>query len=214
MNHKIFISSLIFLFINCNSFNKKIYVEDIDGNIYPYTKIGTIYWLQENLKTEHYQNGDKIIYIKNDSQWINSKFGALCYYNNNINNKHVYGVLYNWYVASDNRNVCPIGWEVASRKDFFELSNFYGGNKISGQYLKDNNDNLWIKPNSPIVKESKFKSIPSGHRGNIMNVLKTFDRLGFYAFYWTKDDELTNNCIPDTLGCAYECSLYGFKLRS
>lgn len=35
-------------------------VTDIDGNVYNTIQIGTQLWMQENLKTAHYRNGDSI----------------------------------------------------------------------------------------------------------------------------------------------------------
>jgi hypothetical protein len=62
-----------------NQFRVKIYaddsnfekgkVTDMDGNIYITTKIGNQWWMAENLKVTHYQNGDAIPKVTDDGQW-------------------------------------------------------------------------------------------------------------------------------------------------
>jgi uncharacterized protein (TIGR02145 family) len=55
-------------------------VKDASGNDYTWINIGTQYWLQQNLKTTNYNNGDPITYI-----WgFSDTFGAYAYPNNDI----------------------------------------------------------------------------------------------------------------------------------
>ena len=66
---------------------------DIDGNVYRTVKIGSQWWMAENLKVTHYRNGDPISNIKKsfwrpgeplgiNSTWTGMSIGAYCVYNN------------------------------------------------------------------------------------------------------------------------------------
>ena len=74
--------------------------------------------MAENLRTTHYQNGDPIIHLEGFDEWINTTLGAYCFYNNDDSIEKIYGKLYNWYSVDDDRNICPIGWQVPSYRDF------------------------------------------------------------------------------------------------
>ncbi len=84
-------------------------VTDIDGNIYNTVIIGDQVWMAENLKVTHYRNGDPIEKVSDSLQWINLKTGAYCSYDNSDSNSETYGYLYNWFVISDKRSICPEG---------------------------------------------------------------------------------------------------------
>jgi len=63
-------------------------VVDVDGNVYPTIQItspsipDTQLWMQTNLKTSRYRNGDPIPNLQNDSDWSQTIAGAWCNYNN------------------------------------------------------------------------------------------------------------------------------------
>jgi uncharacterized protein (TIGR02145 family) len=101
-------------------------VKDIDDNKYGVVRIGTQIWMKENLKTTRYRNGDLIgtttpatLVIEDEStpkyQWA---------YNGNESNVAIHSRLYTWYVATDSRNVCPIGWHVPSDAEWTTLTDY------------------------------------------------------------------------------------------
>jgi uncharacterized protein (TIGR02145 family) len=93
-------------------------ITDIDGNIYKTVKIGSKWWMAENLKVSRYNNGDSIIYIsqtKPDSEWSNLKTGAYCYFDKN------FGFLYNFYTITDSRKIAPAGWHIPTDAEWKEL---------------------------------------------------------------------------------------------
>ena len=59
-------------------------VTDIDGNIYKTIIIGSQTWMTENLKVMHYNNGDEIPNVTNDTEWENLTTGAFCNYDNKL----------------------------------------------------------------------------------------------------------------------------------
>ena len=77
-------------------------VVDKDGNVYHTVTIGTQVWMVENLRTTRYSNGDPIpkTTVPNDAD---RNIGNYSDYNNDANNSLIYGRLYNWFAATDNR---------------------------------------------------------------------------------------------------------------
>lgn len=140
-------------------------VTDIDGNIYQTVTIDNRIWMAENLKTTHYQNGNEILDVADDNTWNNLSTGARCT-NLYINNySGIYGLLYNWFAVSDNRNVCPAGWHVPSDDEWTALITYLGGGNFAGGKLKEAGTGHWIFPNTDATNESGFTALPDGARG-------------------------------------------------
>lgn len=59
---------------------------DPSGDIYRTICIGTQEWVADNIKTRHYRNGDLIPVVTGNAAWAALVTGAMCYYNNDINN--------------------------------------------------------------------------------------------------------------------------------
>ena len=176
---------------------------DIDGNIYSTVKIGNQVWLGENLKVTHYRNGDPIPNVVKNKNWINLTSGAYCNYNNDINNKNIYGCLYNWNAVADNRNIAPLGWHVSSVSDWTNLEKNLGGSIIAGGKLKEIGTAHWYSPNTGATNESGFTALPGGGRffedGSFVNI-------GYFCAWWS-DTEVEGNaawfygltCITDSI---------------
>jgi uncharacterized protein (TIGR02145 family) len=138
---------------------------DADGNAYKTVAINGQVWLTENLKTTKYCNGDNIANV-NFSQWDNLTSGAWTYYENKSDNNDTYGKLYNWYVASSDKNACPCGWRVATREDWTALTNFLGiqtaGNEIKSVGNIENGTGLWHTSTNSGTNSTGFNATPAG----------------------------------------------------
>jgi uncharacterized protein (TIGR02145 family) len=165
-------------------------VTDIDGNVYKTVKIGTQWWMAENLKVIHYQNGDIIPRVIDDSLWDNY-LGAYCDYNNDITQTAIYGRLYNWYAVSDNRKISPPDYHVPSAAEWQILVDYLGG-QSSGGKMKETGTLHWWNPNTGATNESGFSALPSGFR----HPNGTFFYQGKYAHFWslTEDSYPLNAC--------------------
>ena len=101
-----------------------------DGFTYDLVAIGNQCWFAENLRTEHYANGDAILGELSDVEWldawINSN-GATAVYGEGASGAdgsdylQDYGRLYNWHAVDDSRGLCPSGWHVPSDEEFMIL---------------------------------------------------------------------------------------------
>ena len=57
---------------------------DPSGYVYRTICIGTQEWVADNIKTEHYRNGDAIPVVTDNGDWAALITGAMCYYDNDI----------------------------------------------------------------------------------------------------------------------------------
>jgi len=167
-------------------------MRDFDNNLYACVKIGSQIWTKENLKVIHYRNGDAIPNVTDNAAWAaleSTGLDAYCWYNNDINNKDIYGALYNWYTVNNNRGIAPLGWHVASDADVDVLSSYLGGdisifgNNISaGGKLKETGTAHWNSDNLGATNETGFTALGSGYRHDYYG---TFDCLKIGGDWWT-----------------------------
>ena len=95
-----------------------------DGYTYDLVAIGEQCWFAENLRNEHYANGDAIPGELSNSEWQiadDTNLGAQAIYNNDVSNLADYGRLYNWYAVDDGRGLCPSVWHVPTDGEFMTL---------------------------------------------------------------------------------------------
>jgi uncharacterized protein (TIGR02145 family) len=80
-----------------------------------------------------------------------------------------YGLLYNWYAATDVRGVAPSGFRVATDSDFQTLRSELGGTTLAGGQLKSTRtapevEPRWEAPNTDATDSTGFSAFPSGRR--------------------------------------------------
>jgi uncharacterized protein (TIGR02145 family) len=153
-------------------------VRDIDGNVYKTVTIGKQVWMVEDLKTTKYNDGTLIPYVTDNKEW-KSHTAAYCYYNNDINNRKTYGVLYNWY-TTNTAKLCPVGWHVSSLSDWETLIDYCGGWEKAGGKLKETDTIHWKAPNVGATNETGFTALGAGGRSHD----GTFSNLGISSSWW------------------------------
>lgn len=189
-------------------------VTDIDGNQYHYVAIGSQEWMVENLKVTRYRNGDSIQEVSGNSAgkaaWGNLTSGAYCNYNDDSNDGRIYGLLYNWYVVNDSRNVAPSGWHVATVDDWNTLINYLSGTDVAGGKLKETGIAHWISPNSDASNTVKFSALPSGLRDYHGN----FTLLGEVTEWWIPKEYDTNFALFTQIGNGASIQITGVGQKS
>jgi uncharacterized protein (TIGR02145 family) len=143
-------------------------VFDNSGNQYAAITIGTQVWLNENLRTTRYNNGDNIATTDNASVDItaetNPKYQWI-YFDGSEPIGTGLGRLYTWHVINDPRGICPPGFRVATESDWNALNTFLGGDfVINGGKLKIQGTGLWQSPNQGATNAVGFNGLPSGNR--------------------------------------------------
>jgi uncharacterized protein (TIGR02145 family) len=135
-------------------------VTDIDGNVYSTTIIGTQEWMGRNLKVSRFSDGSFIAEESPPYSW-NITTPVYGYYNGaSADDATVYGKLYNWYAATDSRNLCPTGWHVPSKAEWDILFNYLGSN---GGVGKLKSTFYWDPPNTGATNAVGFNAVPCGY---------------------------------------------------
>jgi uncharacterized protein (TIGR02145 family) len=174
---------------------------DQDGNIYKTITIGTQTWMAENLRTTKYRNGSAISNVNNDVAWQILTTGAYCNYKNTENTDTIatYGRLYNWYAATDSRNIAPAGWHVPTDDEWTTLTTYLGGNSVAGGKMKETGTMHWASPNTGATNESGFSAVPVGDR---VGYSGAFSSLVYGGSYWSSTQSDASN--------AWNCSLFSY----
>ena len=146
------------------------------GYDYSTVLIGEQCWFAENLRNEHYQNGDAIPAGLSDGEWLNTTSGAVAVYGEDAGCDNYspdinacdpaqslseYGRLYNWYAVDDARGLCPSGWHVPTDGEWTVMTDYLGGEVIAGGQMKSDYG-WWNSGNG--TNSSGFSALPGGFR--------------------------------------------------
>jgi uncharacterized protein (TIGR02145 family) len=137
-----------------------------DGYSYATVQIGDQCWFSENLRSDHYRNGDAIPGDMDNATWSGTSAGAQAYYLGEAVNLSEYGRLYNWYAVDDARGLCPSGWHVPSDDEYTALTDFLGGESVAGGKMKETGTAHWNSPNTGATNSSGFTGLGSGFRSS------------------------------------------------
>jgi uncharacterized protein (TIGR02145 family) len=171
-------------------------VNDIDGKEYKTVKIGEQWWMAENLAVTYYNNGDPIPYVSDDTLWSLLDSGAFCKYEYLLNEE--YGRLYNWFAATDDRKIAPVGWHVPTDDEWKQLEMYLGMSQSEadrvhargtnqGGRLKEAGNDHWESPNAYATNETGFTALPGGWRRST-STHGYFAGLRESAFFWSSTD--------------------------
>ena len=138
-----------------------------EGKTYNTVQIGTQCWLKENLDVGVMIPGPQ-------NQADNDTIEKYCY-NNVVDSCSTYGGLYQWdemmnYSAASSSNpsgvqgICPSGWHIPSDLEWTQLTDYLGGETISGGTMKEVGTIHWLNPNTGATDSSNFTALPGGYR--------------------------------------------------
>lgn len=159
----------------------------------PNVNIGTQTWTLRNLDISVYANGDIIPEVTDENEWSNLTTGAWCYPNNDPVLGAVYGKLYNWFAVNDPRGLAPAGYHIPTQTEFQTLSDYLGGDSISGGALKETGFVHWISPNTGATNSSGFTALGAGNRSPISG----FSGVGAEGYFWSSTEIILNFIAND-----------------
>ena len=175
-------------------------VESIGGNVeipkpadLASVIIGDQKWSTQDLNVTEYRDGTPIPEVSDPTAWAALTTGAWCWYNNDPTTG---SRLYNWYAVNDPRGLAPQGWWIPTQYEWQQLSNYLGGDTVSGGKLKEEGFTHWTSPNTDATNSSGFTALGNGVRASD----GTFLVINEYYRGWTATLNGTDN--------AYQSSLY------
>jgi uncharacterized protein (TIGR02145 family) len=93
-----------------------------------------------------------------------------------------YGYLYNWYAATDPRNIAAAGWHIMTETERDSLIAFLGGDAAGGGKLKEMGITYWDAPNVDATNEVSFNARGAGYRSSSNGAFSNFKS---YSLFWT-----------------------------
>ena len=105
-----------------------------------------------------------------------------------------YGYLYNWWAATDIRNIAPIGWHVPSQAEMTALRNYIDPvnndpfTNIAGGKMKETGTTYWTSPNTGADNSTGFNGRGGGERSQTTGA---FINLNGLLALWNTRDEIT-----------------------
>lgn len=175
-------------------------VSDIDGNVYPTLQLGGQEWMAANLRVTHYPDGMEIPFFESDeAKDVNNSLGdndRMCWYDDNIDNKPLYGGLYTLDAAM---NACPKGWHLPSDDEWKVLEAYldmpaneidntgYRGTTVHCGARLAGSAELWIDGalesfSGAAFGNTGFNTVPGGERNGVSG---EFSRLGEFGTWWS-----------------------------
>jgi uncharacterized protein (TIGR02145 family) len=187
----------------------------LSAQSYSTVRINKQEWMQINLSTRVFRNGDSIPLAKSKDAWRNaemSKSPMCCYLEGDSILNSEMGLLYNWYAVNDERGLAPEGFRIPSIADFQILLNQFESNEIACIRLKDA---TWT---SDISQLTGFNAKATGFRF----YKGMYDSKGYITGFWAKESAsnefsalsfmLTASCIiQEPIGPAIKGA--GFSVR-
>ena len=131
-----------------------------------------------------------------------------------------YGLLYNWYAATDVRNICAEGWHIPSKTEFTIICDYLAGYEIAGGKLKETGLIYWNTPNSGATNEVNFNAVGAGNRNHLGTfiAIKAHNYLhlstiysSYYGMYVRLDYGST--VVTGIGGDGIAVKKYGFSIR-
>jgi uncharacterized protein (TIGR02145 family) len=191
-------------------------------------------WLAENLNTNEFLNGDKILELnpecvvpwqidkaneKGSDDWNKyhlDKTPAYTHLNSDPSFALKFGKLYNFWSIMDHRGIGIEGFRLPKLEDFQKLKDFLGeevGRKLkSKNEAGDPNKTNWSSVSGTKKGNDAIKfGLPSGHGGVYNTQIRgvSYDHWNKYATYWADNSDLVYNNENQILDPFVACLHYG-----
>jgi uncharacterized protein (TIGR02145 family) len=125
--------------------------------------------MAENLRTLSYRKNSELIGTTKPADLDISGETSPEYqwaYSGIEGNVDVYGRLYTWWAATDNRLICPEGWHLPTDAEWTTLSSYLGGVINAWAKLRETNETHWMAGSTmnTATNETGFTALPGGYR--------------------------------------------------
>jgi uncharacterized protein (TIGR02145 family) len=169
------------------------YTTDYEGHIYSTVRLGKQEWMNRNLETRYFSNGDWIGTTGTPTLNTEQEDKPLYQWAFNYHEDHpellaFEGRLYTWYTATDSRKICPSGWHLPSIDEWNELLVHLGGDALTTRDFKWSFNYSWDSMLNTGSTEGSFNAQIVGFR----TVTGQFQYGSYYGTYWWSATEATS----------------------
>jgi uncharacterized protein (TIGR02145 family) len=199
------------------------YMTDYEGHVYSTVRLGSQEWMNRNLETCYFSNGDRINTTGTPTQNIEQEIKpqyqwAFLGYEDHPELLNDYGRLYTWYTATDSGKICPAGWHIPSLDEWNELITHLGGDALTSRDFRWCFNYYWDSPLNSGAAEGSFNAQLAGFR----DVTGQFQYGSNYGTYWWSATEgssgnaYTVYCGPsdiDNVSPYQKNKKYGYSVR-
>jgi uncharacterized protein (TIGR02145 family) len=123
--------------------------------------------------------------------WSNRTTGARTVFGHNPASIASLGYLYNWYLISDPKGLCPSDRHMPSDAEWTSLTTLLSGESVAGGKMKSISTTYWNLSNVAPTNESSFSTLPSGYRVND----GSFNNIRNNAFFWSASELNSTNAL-------------------
>lgn len=148
---------------------------------YKIVKIGTQYWMAENLKAQNYLDGSEIPRITDKTEWNANTTGAYRTPFSDTQTFLTHGAYYNGYAVFNEAGLAPEGWSVPSKAEWTKLQNYIG--IPYGTKLKSASTAYWSKGAGTNI--TGFNALSSGYYSSATGDAGN----GTDIYFWTSTKE-------------------------
>ena len=209
----------------------------VGDKTYPVVKIGTRYWMAENLdfklpsSVANSEFNPPQYYYVDDPDWRYYSYyyrGAVKYdYNTPAGSSQPpvegHGLLYNWsavkYISDNAETLLPPGWRVPTNTDLYALQNDAGGYSVAGTHLKSTTG--WSDYSGAGNGDDSFgfAALPTGYRNiqtaSLNSNVVPFQNINESTGFWssTEHQQTTSEAYVLTLRYSSNQTSYGSQSK-
>ena len=173
-------------------------VTDYEGHVYSTVRLGSQEWMNRNLETRYYSNGEWIGTTGSQTTNIESEDKPSYQWAYQYEEDHPEylddnGRLYTWYAVTDSRKICPAGWHVPTITEWNELIAHLGAGSLTSVVFRRNFNFSWDRWDNPAGNtEGSFWPQLAGFR-NPAGDFQYGSRYGTY--WWSSTEESAVNAV-------------------
>lgn len=148
---------------------------------YKIVKIGTQYWMAENLAATFFADGTVLERCNGDEadKWKDNTAGAYHIVADNAENiGDVYGYMYNGYAVVSTKSLAPEGWEIPSYEQMRALRSYAGATAAN---YRSTTPNSWLENMDSNTNLTGFNALPGGY----FTAANGDEKEGMECFWWS-----------------------------
>lgn len=158
---------------------------------YKIVKIGTQYWMAENLRAQNYLDGTEILRVTDGKEWDANAIGAFKVPYSDTQTFMTHGAYYNGYAMYNEAGLAPEGWIVPSDDEWNKLRNYI--KTPYGTKLKSSSVSHWSNKTGTNI--TGFNALSSGYYSSVTGDTGSGTEVYFWSTTKTKD-WLTREDVP------------------